>query len=723
MTQNEDSLKAFSSQLASLLDVEGGIQGVSRIFTQQLAAFKRQNEDAQSARNERSDGGAIMPPAASNIGIWEPIQENGKVSFVRTRNKNDWRLWANVEYIAPKGDKPRVVLLGESVARSYLIDPHYNCAAALRHSLRSATGADDVEVVDIARSGMLLNQLREFLVPTLALEPDAYVIFAGNNWAQGETLNVGKMAAMLRDAAGWKPIKIYLEEIIREQACNLIRYLGRFSAENGVPIIFIIPEFNLLDWQIECGWRNPLLTADSARQSLCNNMQAEKALADGNWHLAAALAEEIDQIEEGTNPIGVDILARCKFNQGKITDARRFKERAADNIYNLAFSIIPRCFSVAQEAFRRESAMQGITLVDLPRRFQEYLPSGLPGRKFFYDHCHMTAEGIRLAMASTAEKLLSLLGKPERSWSELNQLEFAIDPRGLAQSHFAAAHVNAIWGQDYNIIRFHCAEALKHDPEIADLMLLFINIHVRQTNVKYIKDIESFLGGKGLHCYRFHKRPIAGGADGYAPAKFMNDQGLHLPLIRSLTEVLSVVDPDLHRSTEILLRQERGVSACGIDLLQRPYMDLAQGQQEYDWLRTNVNYKTYRPESSFRLICENSRPIRISIVCRVPNADAVTGAVALLLNGRVVHEIFAESRWVTSEFVIPAELLYEGINSIIIRWPEPNQSRKDRVERAAEKLEEIALWGNYLDVFRVYGEVHVFKASLEDAPTSACESR
>ena len=53
-----------------------------------------------------------------------------------------------------RADEPivcRIALVGESVARRSMYDPHFNCAMALQRILDKAAGPDCVEVVDLAK--------------------------------------------------------------------------------------------------------------------------------------------------------------------------------------------------------------------------------------------------------------------------------------------------------------------------------------------------------------------------------------------------------------------------------------------------------------------------------------------------------------------------------------------------------------------------------------------
>ena len=117
------------------------------------------------------------------LGIWKRESGAKAAPFVRSPDRRDeWFYWADKERIEPKRCKWRVALLGESVARGYLYDPHFNAASALEGMLRSQLGAGKIDIVDLAKSNQTLQELKGLVGQCLALRPDVIVIFAGNNW-------------------------------------------------------------------------------------------------------------------------------------------------------------------------------------------------------------------------------------------------------------------------------------------------------------------------------------------------------------------------------------------------------------------------------------------------------------------------------------------------------------------------------------------------------------
>src|SRR5262245_21445068 len=115
-------LKKKASQLAQLFEAEEG-ERMLRLITQ-LSVLKT---GADALTEE-----PIEPPdAAAQIRVG-PCEAGGDGSVVRVETGDAWHFWANVQKIPAKGQRQRIVLLGESVARGYLYDPQFNPAMALQ---------------------------------------------------------------------------------------------------------------------------------------------------------------------------------------------------------------------------------------------------------------------------------------------------------------------------------------------------------------------------------------------------------------------------------------------------------------------------------------------------------------------------------------------------------------------------------------------------------------
>jgi tetratricopeptide (TPR) repeat protein len=671
---------------------------------------------AENGAEARAQPPASLPPGGASVGVWERQTEDGQVVYVRPPNSDPWKLWADVERIPPKGHKSRVVFLGESVARSFLLDPFFNCAGALETLLRKATGADDVEVVDLARNGLSFNQLRELYQSALALEPDAFVIFAGNNWQipnYDSSLGFENLSAILRGGGSWRQVAERVDEAVSNEVRSLVGKIGALSEGREIPVVFIIPEFNLLDWQRESSWQNPLLTG--AEMELWRGLreEARRALDAGDDARAAELAEQMIQIDEGLSPCGLELLARCRLKQGQRAEARALLERASDVALYLPVHKVARCYSVTREALRREVPRHGFALVDLPRRMEEYSGGELPGNKFFLDYCHMSVEGTRLAMALTAEQLLPLLGKPKCSWTKLNEYDFQLDPRVLAQAHIRAAVWNARYGQGYELLRFHCAEAARHRPELSRLMMLLAEAHVRRAPYFMCRGAQELVADPDTSLLMESLAVLAIGTP-------LGDKELYVSLVQALTDVAAQAQPRVRESVEQLFREEHGLATQEIDLLQKPYYETNPVQLEHEWPERFTFFKSFQPETRFRLVCRESEELELSLNCRVHDAaegDDLVGR--LFVNGEAVHSFPVTREWRTRTLELPRAVVKAGLNTVVLQWPAPKHSKEAGAERAAERLEFAADWQRFPEIYPVYGEVSEFTARARRAHDEA----
>jgi hypothetical protein len=694
----QDGLKNLSAALSERLNTATGVQEAKQIFMEALARFGGQLPSPPPGPPTQKD--PVKEPEISRIGIWEPIVEDGELSFVRPREADPRDMWADVARIGPKRDQLRVVLIGESVARGFLIDPYFNLATALQTLLNSSGPGPDVEVVDLARHGLPFEAIEQLLSSSLILKPDAYVIFAGNNWhiPQMQLLNFEKVAALLLESGKWAPVKAYVEQFVRQQVQGLVERIGKLSEQHHIPVVFIIPDFNLTDWVLE-DRQDPLATTELIQRRLDLIRHAEDALATNDLQQAIALANQLVELEDGSYGAGFDILAKCELRRGNFSKARQLKWKARDSILIYHTTRVPICYSFIQEVLREQGPKHGITIVDMPQRFAEYSPAALPDRRFFFNHVHMTFEGIRLAAASAVEKLLPILGKEERPWSELNQFEFEVEPRGLAMAHFSAARQHGIFGQAEELIQFHCARALGHDSQIADVMEAFLEWHTRLNRTAYVKKFEDALGPKGHFLFKFPRDPFRSATD-----------PLHPTLIRGVTTSLKGAVSGIEDRMDHILKQELGVTSAGIDLLQGTATEFTQAPLEGLWRQENDYFRSFHQQSYFYVVCDQPRPLQLRLVSRILNADAATRPVEILVNGVSAANFKTSTNWHTWEGTIPAELLKSGINSIVLSWPMSKQTRMERFAEVLKNMESALVWDDFKEIYTVYGEIHEFRA-------------
>lgn len=607
-----------------------------------------------------------------------------------------------------KSSKHRVVLVGESVARGFPYDPQFNCALALRKLLDLATGPDEVEVIDLAQNGLTYAGLIDLIESALALKPNVFVVFAGNNWRMPSGVWVDRITEILNAEKNWQAVIEHFKEETRQAVKVLMARLNELSVQHSIPFVFVIPEFNAADWQSPHDWRNPLLVGARSRQWRQLRIEAQSALADQDYNRAAALSKAMIDLDDGASPVAYEILATYSRSLGDNEEARRFIDEAGD--IGLCVPVLrqPRCFPVVQQTLRSECVESAIVMIDLPARISESLSGALPDRTLFLDSCHMTVEGMRLAMACAAESLLPLLGKRKVGWRELNAHEFHLDRRVLAEAHFNAARINARNGQSYDIVRFHFEKAIEHTPEVIDLGVLFADLCVRQMPYMMCRTFEELLS----------RRDVFPSISSLAVGSPVRRGHFNLLEVQALKDAVAEIMPEAGERIDRLLRDEHAVEVQEVNLLSAPYCDILFGHLGFEWWEGAIYLRAHEPESLFHLICDAPGPVQLKLTCRLRCQPMSDEAVSVVVNGCLVESLKVSMRWTQHTFMIPAENLRGGVNSLVLSWPEPQQSSEQQIDKISmelERSEPVNRWNRLPDIYPIYGEVHAFSAAAQPA--------
>ena len=299
-----ESLKSFANRIARTAVANNATQMVRLLRLSGLLGSTAGNTGASSSGAvddlDEAFGDAPVRSYGANVGIWEPRIVNGKASFVRRREAmHEWNYWADVARFDAKSDKTRVLLIGESVARGYLYDPVFNPAMALEQILESQFGEGGVEVIDLARTNLGF-QILEVALNALQMEPDIAVIFAGNNWYILEPSPSG--VAEIDEAIakeGLAGAKRVIDAQLAQTAKRVVHEICTAYANKGIPLIWIIPEFNLRDWRDPIT-NAPYLADGQNKRWLELMADAQSALRDREFETAALLAQSDDRDRSGS---------------------------------------------------------------------------------------------------------------------------------------------------------------------------------------------------------------------------------------------------------------------------------------------------------------------------------------------------------------------------------------------------------------------------------------
>ena len=547
------------------------------------------------------------------VGIWRRHAQNGNSSFVRGLNTIDeWHAWANVQQIEAKGAKLRVVLIGESVARGSLLDPQFNPSLALSMILENYLGKDHVEVVDLARSNLGFG-VRELALSAIALQPDAVIIFSGNNWHF--TVCPEEMKAEVYEAlyqSGFAGMKRAGMEWLEQKVRGIIRDVSSAYRARKIPLTWIVPEFNLGDWRIP-PMNAPHLPGEGNREWLCLLDGANEALARGELERAEELARKAAELDQGTSVAAWQVLAECSLRQNDLKAARRHLEAARDAVqWYECWSVSPGVTSLSQHILREEAARSGDLIVDCPQLFAAHLEGKLPGRQIFLDYCHLTVEGIRLAMAASASLVLRAIKGIDVSRQELESAVIA--PPGLdAESAFLAAIHNAHWWQPCEIVHHYCSRAVRLDAHMAEIMMAFLEVQTRRAPMLMCAVAGKIAESRSplVRQYVLH----------------YNRQQLDWVLLDAIVTALKTVGIDARQQLDQLRREEHSFIIedsdllddyyCASSLLPQEVIGVVMHREELRFSQESQEshyHKAYWRESRFVFIGERGCPAELHIL-------------------------------------------------------------------------------------------------------------
>jgi hypothetical protein len=505
--------------------------------------------------------------------------------------------------------------------------------------------------------------LRTLVAASLALEPDVLVVFAGNNWGPLNGLDDGqqrRLVDLLGDPQSWADARALLEQHLRSQVETLFGELGGLCRR--VPVVFVLPAFNLADWHSPDAL--PLLDKPAVRTWRAELGEAERALDRGDTVTAERHARALMALDQGTVGRPFEILAACMKAAGRTAERRQALELARDSEFLFSRASTPRCFGVTTDAIRHHAAAQRVALVDLPLRFQDCATDGVTGRHAFLDYCHLTSDGIQIAMASIAEAVLDACGAGRVSWTELRDAAPAPAPPTAALARLFAAHHNCVLEQPQRLIEHHCREALRLDAGVADAMADLIELQIRRQPMVLCSAFQRF-------------RLVAGGAldrycDPTGGASFPN-----AALAQAAIDALRPLAPAIARRLDGLSRSEHTSRRQTVSLLEKRYWRTGFLRVPL-WTQLEY-YRAHGQVCEFALPPNQSSALRVVLTTRLgPNTNAGED-IEVRINGCHVQSVPASQTWQTNAFVIAPERIAREYNVISILWPIPDRAWNDEL--------------------------------------------
>ncbi|MFY1632225.1 hypothetical protein ACN27F_02885 [Solwaraspora sp. WMMB335] len=643
------------------------------------------------------DAAHPTPAAAARIGVWD-VTDTGTGPGLRRRDgvsTAETSTWSTAQDVPGKGDARRVVLLGESTARGYLLDPVYNPTMSLARHL-DATGGPGYQCIDLARTSLSLAQLRQMVHEVVRLAPDVVVVFAGNNWtiSSYDGLHPGR-TALLADAlrsGGYRAMRdALLNDILLPQMDDLLADLRCLRDDTGVRVVLVIPEFNL------CGWSPlgpvdaidvPMMEEKTLSRWYAARQRALAALADGRWEDVTDIAAEMIGLDDGLSPVPGHLLGTALAATGRHAAAREAFEQSRDSVCGLMIKYLPRTPRLVQDRLVAFAHEHGLGVVDLRSQLGSDDAPELPDPDHFLDYCHLSHSGVDRAMAAVARQITD---EPPGSGAHR-----PVDGRERAVSLVLAATYNAFCGQPAAVVRRYLDRALTSHPPI------------RLT----LASLDRLLARPGPVWASPHLGPLAADPNAALMFERLSDYRPHESRLWTLRECLAgmLTGADTPVQTSAGADGAPPAAAPVVELLDIASTILGVGAvRNYTpprcYLQANLR------ETELRLTLD--RPVDGVLRVTHRHRAGAPDPVRLTVNGASVGQFTAGPSWGVTNLPVSATTTRSGMNEIRVSWPGPAVDAATRIREDAAALGR----GEAPYVLPIFGELY----SLTFHPVAAEE--
>ncbi len=711
-TRRPDARKDLAEELAGRL-AEGGARTARLLQLLGVVAAPESGEEERGEATATAPAGAAPRP----ISVWLPRQRDGEIVFERPEPLplgDHYAVRRTIPAAKPAGGR-RVVLLGESVAAGYLLAPHLTPARAIEEHLRAAGGAG-WEVIDLARTNESLAGLAATAEAALQLAPDAFVVWAGNNWDLLETPEVSPYApsvearqrfAVALAQAGWRgPVELARRRLalLAEAAFERIAAAARTG---GATVTLVLPEVDLAGWTAR--QPAPWLPGDGSARWYALLAEAEAALDEAGGArgdaaadllaAAEAAARAMIDLDGGSAPTPHRLLARAALARGDLDVAAEAARAEVDaERYPLLCQLgAPRAGTVARELLAEAARRHGFGTVDLRRVLAagasalaadtgdsagrsdagrgagdaEPPDAALPGRRWFLDYCHLTREGVRRASAAIAADLLAAAGAEAAGIdigpAALAAVDPALPPEAEATALLGAAlhsaHRLAGPGK-VRVLEAWCRDALAAAPEAAAQMVRLAAVRAAPCPAILTAEQRDELAAPyplGLqHGWRWDH--------------------LDADLLLAMRRALAAAGRDAD-AAEIDRRLVEGLAIAGprwTELTSPPWLwePLERFFPEAiapAGLPGRATLRAPWPETGFALVVGGGADLELEATVRLPAIEGAPGErrgeVKLLLDGEPIGSFSAGEAWTRHRLHPPAGRLTAGLHRLAIAWP------------------------------------------------------
>jgi hypothetical protein len=609
----------------------------------------------------------------------------------------------------------RVCLLGESAAAGMFHRPRVTPAGILAERLQHLAAPGRCEVIDLAAAAQTDEGLVAAAQAALRWHPAILVAFAGNNWiwgGLGSALAVPAEAAMsdLEDAAaalarqGAAGLKALAERRLRQRAGHTIDRVAGIARSAGVPLVWVIPEVNLPDVEVA----HPVywLPGDGVRRWYRLHRRASGLLERGEIAAAAGAAMRLTALDGGACAASQGLLARALRELGQGEAARAACRAQIDAAtWDPRFGRSSGVNSAILDGLRAGCRRHGLASVDLPVVFAQVCAPSLPGRRLFLDHCHLTLEGMSVAMAAVAAAVAPLL---------LAGTAPAAERRRVAATPPAPA--SAAPPQPLSP---PATEAL------AQLQAGIYNANLDYRHWSWIEDLFTAALGAGGELRDAARDYLLARAAPCRPSltaacrrnlasaaafdpRVWEPTDLGGELLQRLSDVWARLGGDPAREIAAVWIEQNPMPREGIELAASRHRQLLGLERGAEAGGRRAIFRALAPASVFHFIADGRRDLEVELTGRVPapQGAARTGVVRLSVNGHRLASFRLAAGWQRRTGLASRGQLRAGINRVVLEWPPPAAAGDAALSQAVKRLR----LGMEADLYPVFGEVFSLRA-------------
>lgn len=616
-------------------------------------------------------------PPEPTIGAWRVVPTpDGPELRRRDLDPAELRTWADVEHVPAAGRDARVVLLGESSARGFLLDPVYNPAIALQRRF-DAIG-DGVQVVDLAHTGADIPDLLAVIRRLPLVRPDVIVVYAGNNWARSRytPAHLDLLATALRTDGYPGMRRCFLDRIVTPGVRRVLRALADVATATNAEVVIVVPEFNLGGWQHDTELELPPLSPDDLIAWTARRERAESALDSGDTATVLAETAAMRALDDGMSPVTGRLRGLAAADpEAAFTEAR-------DSVCGLFTMHTPRVTAGVRAALVDGLRAHGFGSVDLADLLRTGQGTPWPDPAYFLDYCHLSVAGIHRLADAVSERVRAVLPDDTPRGEPTAATPLSGETQAIGEI-LAAVH-NSYYGQPYATVADLVRGAVQTHPAARDFADALLRLLSGAGPVWSCAATPELL--RTEHAARY-----------LAPMLSRSAEHLGMWQLRSALADALDVPPDT------------SPNPAEVDLLAMAEQGLLDGAfRGVNHLPERAFYQAFGRTSRFGCHLNAGAAATLTMTYRVPAAIRPTASATVRVNGHRIGQCAAANAWTDTTFAIPDGVLRAGVNSVEIDWPTGGADWADRRVADAAALAR----GDYPVVLGVQGELFELLVTL-----------